>query len=129
MNTDKPLIAVVDDEAAICKALERLLRAAGLSAETFFGGDEFLLFLQTARPDCVVLDLYMPGTNGFGVLKHLKQTGSTLPVIVVTGDESEETYAKALQAGVKVCLRKPVDEQLLLDAVALAIAATAQGAP
>jgi FixJ family two-component response regulator len=122
MNTDKPVIAVVDDEESICKAFERLLRSAGLRAKTFPGGDEFLRFLQTARPACVVLDLHMPGMNGFAVLERLAQIGSTLPVIVITGDDDEKTYAKALEAGVKVYLRKPVDEQVLLDAIAPAIA-------
>jgi FixJ family two-component response regulator len=129
MNTDKPVIAVVDDEESICKALERLLRSAGLSAKTFPGGDEFLRFLQTARPACLVLDLHMPGMNGFAVLERLAQTGSTMPVIVITGDDSEETHVKVAQAGVKVCLRKPVDGQVLLDAIAPAIGSTAQGAP
>jgi FixJ family two-component response regulator len=129
MNTSIPLIAVVDDEESIRKALERLVRAAGLSAKTFPDGGEFLHFLQTVRPDCVVLDLHMPGANGFVVLEQMAKAGFSLPVIVITGDESEETQARVMQSGVKFCLQKPVDGQLLLDAIAPAIQAAAQGAP
>lgn len=129
MNTDKPVIAVVDDEESICKALERLLRSAGLSAKTFPGGDEFLRFLETGRPDCVVLDLGMMPMNGFAVLDRLALLGLELPVIIITADDSEETYENAMNYGIAAYLRKPVDERLLLDAIAPAIGSTAQGAP
>lgn len=121
MNTDKPVIAVVDDEQSICKALERLLRSAGLTAKTFSGGDEFLCFLQVARPDCAVIDLHMPGMNGFSLLERLAQADYRFPVIVITGDDSEETYARAMDNGIAAYLCKPVDGQALLDAIAPAI--------
>jgi len=121
MNSDKPVIAVVDDEQSICKSLERLLRSAGLTAKTFSGGDAFLRFLKTDRPDCAVIDLHMPGINGFTLLNRLAQADYRFPVIVITGDDSEETYAMVMALGIVACLRKPVDGQTLLDVIAPAI--------
>lgn len=121
MNTDKAVIAVIDDEASVCKGLERLLRSAGLTAKTFLTGADFLRFLKTARPDCVVLDINMMPMNGFAVLEHLALLHSTLPVIIITGDDSEETYALAINQTIAAILCKPVDAQVLLDAIAAAI--------
>lgn len=126
MNAGKPVIAVVDDEPSICKALERLLRSADLTAKTFSGGEEFLLFLQTDKPDCVVIDLCMPGIDGFTLLERLAQMECKLPVIIITGDDSEETYARAMAAGIVAYLHKPVDGQTLLDAIVPAIGAAAR---
>ena len=117
MNTEKAVIAVIDDEESVCKGLERLLRSAGLTAKTFLTGADFLRFLETGRPDCVVLDLNMMPMNGFTVLKCLALKRSKLPVIVITGDDSEENYEHAMNQGVAAFLRKPVDGQVLLDAI------------
>jgi len=118
MSIHKPVIAVVDDEESICKGLERLLRSVGLTAETFFTGAEFLQFLETTQPACVVLDLNMPQMNGFSVLDRLALVSSKLPVIIITGDDSEEAYESAIQYGIAAYLYKPVDGQVLLEAIA-----------
>ena len=65
MTKPRPLIAVVDDEESIRKALTRLLQSAGLDVETFTSGVTFLASIANRRPDCVVLDLHMPAMNGF----------------------------------------------------------------
>lgn len=67
MNTDKAVLAIIDDEDSVCKALERLLRSAGFTAKTFLNGADFLRFLETGQPDCMVLDLCMMPMNGFAV--------------------------------------------------------------
>jgi FixJ family two-component response regulator len=117
MNSDKTVIAVVDDEESICKGLERFLRSAGFTAKTFHSGVDFLRSLENERPACLVLDLNMMPMNGFSVLDRLAQSGRNLPVIVITGDDSEETYARAMNKGIAAFLRKPVDGQVLLDAI------------
>lgn len=121
MNTDKAVIAVIDDEESVCKGLERLLRSAGLTAKTFLTGADFLRFLETARPDCVVLDLNMMPMNGFTVLRRLALKSSKLPVIIITGDDREEAFERAMNYGIAAYLRKPVDAQVLLDAIAAAV--------
>lgn len=122
MNSDKTVIAVVDDEESICKGLERLLRSAGFTARTFLGGVDFLRSLESDRPNCIVLDLCMMPMNGFAVLDRLAQLNIKLPVIVMTGDESEESFERAIEKGIAAFLRKPVDDQELLDAIDEALA-------
>lgn len=115
------LIAVVDDEEPIRKALRRLLRSAGMKVETFPSGVEFLESLSTRRPDCIVLDLHMPMVNGFEVQAQLAESGVTVPVVVITGHDSDETRQQALARFPVAYLRKPVNDQVLLDAIALAL--------
>ncbi|MGR8999254.1 MAG: response regulator [Gammaproteobacteria bacterium] len=117
MNTKKAVIAVIDDEESVCKGLERLLRSAGLTAKTFLTGADFLRFLETGRSDCIVLDLNMMPMSGFAVLESLALKSSKLPVIVITGDDSEETYEHAMNQRIAAFLRKPVDGQVLLYAI------------
>ena len=115
-----PFVAIVDDEEPIRKALKRLLRAANLEAEAFASGPAFLDSLATRRPDCVILDLHMPGMTGLHVLQRLKQSGTPLPAIVITAYDEPETRNHCLAAGAAAYLRKPLEDRLLLDAVAAA---------
>ena len=121
MNKKRSLIAIVDDEEPIRKALSRLLRSAGMSVETFPSGGEFLESLATQRPDCVVLDLHMPVVNGFDVQARLTESGFTVPVVIITGHDSDETRDRALSGFPVAYLRKPVNDQVLLDAIELAL--------
>jgi FixJ family two-component response regulator len=117
MNNDQTVIAVVDDEESICKGLERLLRSAGLTAKTFLNGADFLSFLEIGQPDCLVLDLNMMPMNGFSILDRLARLGRRMPVIIITGDDNEEVYERAMNQGIAAFLHKPVDGQVLLDAI------------
>ena len=121
MNKPRPLIAVVDDEEAIRKALTRLLRSAGLDVETFPSGVEFLESIPTHRPDCVVLDLHLPNMDGFEVQNRLSRTTRPVPVVIITGHDSTETRDRALAGRPLAYLRKPVNDQTLLDAIELAL--------
>jgi FixJ family two-component response regulator len=125
MHHIKPWVAVVDDDESVRHALGRLIRAAGFDVETFASGGEFMLAGPRRSPDCVVLDLRMPQVNGFRVQEALRDSGTRLPVIVITGDHSEESRTRALAHGALAYLRKPVDESTLLDAIGTALASTA----
>lgn len=116
------MLAVVDDEEPIRKALTRLLRSAGLEVESFPSGVEFFESLQDHRPDCVLLDLHMPGMDGFEVLGRLERERVQLPIIVTTGHDSAEARERAMAARPAAYLRKPVDDQTLLEAIRLATA-------
>ena len=126
MTKTRSLIAVVDDEEPIRKALRRLLRSAGMDVETFPSGFEFLESLPTRRPDCIVLDLHMPLVNGFEVQAQLAESGVTVPVVVITGHDSDETRQLALASFPVAYLRKPVDDQVLLDSIELALSQNPQ---
>lgn len=127
MSQTTPLIAVVDDEEPVRTALRRLLRSAGLEAETFSSGVELLESLKTHHPDCVVLDLHMPRLNGFTVHARLMEAGIRLPLVIITGHHSTETRERVMAMGVSAYLPKPVDDQALLAAIRTAIAHSPKG--
>ena len=117
MRNGPLLIAVVDDEASVRTALQRLLRSAGMEVEVFADGEAFLQSLANHEPDCIVLDIHMPDVTGFNVLERLAKAGSSLPAIIMTGHDSPETHARALAAGCIAYLRKPIDDKVLLGAI------------
>lgn len=121
MTHTRPLIAVVDDEASVRVALQRLIRSAGLDVMTFSSGAEILDFMQRTLPDCVVLDLHMPNVTGFDVQARLSERGDRVPLIVITGHDTEETKTRAHAGGVSAYLLKPVDDRVLLRAIAAAL--------
>jgi len=121
MKRDACLVAVVDDEESVRKALGRLIRSAGYGVEMFDSGAEFLQSLQRRRPDCVVLDLRMPQVNGFELQLALKRSGADVPVVIITGDDTAGNRERALRQGALAFLRKPVDDAQLIDAIQGAI--------
>ena len=121
VSKSSPFIAVVDDEESVLKALERLLRSAGFDVEKFGSGAEFLRALDDRIPTCLVLDLHMPQITGFEVQSRLAARHSGVPVVVITGQDSSEARERAIEGGAAAYLRKPVEGQALLDAVARAI--------
>ena len=104
------------------KALGRLLRSAGLGAETYASGEEFIEAMPGRAPDCLLLDLQLPGLNGLAVQAWLQQSGLKLPVIFITASEGLEARGQALQSGAVAWLHKPVDDAALLETITLALA-------
>lgn len=105
------------------KALGRLLDAMGLRVQTFVDCDSFLACLDGQRPDCLILDLHMPGMSGLDLLQFLRMRDDPLPTIVITAHDEPETRGRCLRAGASVYLRKPLDGSVLLDAIAEALRA------
>ena len=116
-----PLLAVVDDFAEVRIALTRLVSSAGFEVEAFESGAAFLQSLDDHEPDCVLLDLHMPGTNGFDVQRAMAPAHAGVPVIVITGHDSSESRSRALSGGAKGYLCKPVDGETLLETIDAAI--------
>jgi len=112
-----PYVAIVDDEEPVRKALKRLLRAAGLEADTYASGKDFLEASAARMPDCVVLDLHMPGMSGLQVLEELRSAKKSLPTVVITAYDEPASREQCLAAGAAAYLRKPLDERLLLNAI------------
>ena len=110
-------IAVVDDEESVRKALRRLFRSAGMDVETFASGREFLDSLPLHRPDCLVLDLHMPGLTGRDVQQHLAQVQPRVPIVVITGKDEPGVRESVLAAGAVDYFLKPIDDRTLLAAV------------
>jgi FixJ family two-component response regulator len=114
----RPLIAVVDDEESIRKSLRRLFLAAQLDTVVFASGQEFLESLRLRQPDCLVLDLQMPGLTGLEVQRVLTGTGVRFPTIIITAHDEPETRARCLAAGATAYLCKPLHDEMLLEAIA-----------
>lgn len=121
MTEREPLVAVVDDEDDVRQALHRLLRSAGFDVLAYGSGSEFLRHAAGSNPDCVVLDLRMPGASGFDVQRQLIEQQLDIPVVVMTGNESIESRKEAMDNGAEAYLCKPVDADTLIDAVIAAI--------
>jgi FixJ family two-component response regulator len=115
-------IALVDDEAAVRKALVRLLRTAGLQAQGFPSGAAFLESLALRRPDCLIVDLHMTGMSGLEMLREMRRQGCVLPTVVMTVSYGPQARELCRDAGAAVFLTKPIDEATLLGAIAAALA-------
>jgi FixJ family two-component response regulator len=116
-----PCVRVVDDDAAVLKSLDRLLRAAGFAVRTFPSSQEFLDQQDGDAPGCLVLDLAMPGMDGLQLQRALANAGDHCPVIFITGHGDIPASVKAMKAGAIDFLTKPFDQKELLDAVRTAI--------
>jgi FixJ family two-component response regulator len=110
-------VAVVDDDRSVGTALCRLLGTAGLEARAFESAAEFLQSLKERQPDCLVLDVQMPGMNGLELQQRLKDIAATLPVIMITGRDEASIHAICMAMGASSYLRKPLNDDDLLDAV------------
>ena len=116
-----PSVAIVDDEEPIRKALRRLLRASGIEAESYASGQEFLDAAATQKPDCLVLDLHMPGMSGLQLLNTMRSGKQRVPTVIITAHDEAETREQCLAAGACAYLRKPLEDRLLLNAISAAI--------
>ncbi len=117
MSKTRPTIAIVDDDESICCAISGFLLSLGMDTDTFTSGDEFIERLETVRafhPDCVVLDVQMPGMNGLEVQELLVRSENHLPVIFITAHDEVSIRERALRAGAVAFLRKPFNEEVFV---------------
>ena len=112
---------MVDDEAQGRTALRRLLRLTDYEVEEFASGEAFLASLETRRPDCVVLDVHMPGLSGFDVQARLQSMHADIPVIFITASDDPDLDRRAREAGGRRLLRKPFSNDDLLATVDTAL--------
>jgi len=115
------LVAVVDDDASVRRALTRLLQSAGLRVLTCASATEFLATGISSAPDCVILDIHLGGMSGLELLSRLRESGRSLPVLIITAHDDAQTREAAARAGCTAYLRKPLDGKMLLDEVAAAM--------
>jgi len=121
MQEKKAIVYIVDDDDSVRGAIKRLIRSAGLEAQTFASGDDFLKSKFRDQNACIVADVRMPGMSGLELHKKLFGRGFNLPVIFITGFDDTETRSQARKSGAFGYFRKPVDDQALLDAIELAL--------
>ncbi len=117
MNPNEQTVFIVDDDAAILKALSRLLGAAGFHVTTYGSPQSFLDSFDGAARGCVVLDITMPGLNGIQLQQALIAKNCGLPIIFLTGCGDIPTSVRAMKHGAVDFLTKPVDDEALIAAV------------
>lgn len=121
MNQKDTTIFIIDDDASIRRAVKRLIKVSGFKAETFGSAREFIDSEHYQRVGVLVLDVRMPGMSGLELQKYLADSGSDMPVIFITAHEDTRARRKALEAGAIDFLKKPFEDQMLLDAVQRAL--------
>jgi FixJ family two-component response regulator len=124
MNVQKsvePCVFVVDDDKSILTAFTRLLGSAGYQVRAFSSPTEFLAEHDPKVPGCALFDVGMDEVDGLSLQQHLIDAGVVRPIIFVTAQDDARTGVAAMKAGAVDYLTKPVQEQVLLDAVQSAI--------
>lgn len=116
-----PLVAIVDDDYSVRRALHRLVLSLACRSQIFASGEEFLEGLREASPDCVLLDLHMPGLQGLEVLRRMRWEGRSVPTIVMTGFDQHGVRDKCLEAGATAYLVKPLERSVVASAIRDAI--------
>jgi FixJ family two-component response regulator len=115
-ETLEPVVFILDDDLDVRAALGRLLRSAGYRTREFDSADAFFA-VHRDMPGCVLLDIAMPGQDGFEVQARLHREGHIRPVIFLTGNGNIQQTVAALKGGAVNFLTKPVEEQRLFRAI------------
>jgi FixJ family two-component response regulator len=114
------LIAIVDDDASVCEALESLLQSIGFRTASFTSARSFLDSSEFPDVSCVVLDVQMPNMDGLELQRHLAGT-NPIPIIFITAHRDEKTRERALRAGATSFLNKPFSDEALIDSLQAAL--------
>jgi FixJ family two-component response regulator len=129
MDRSDALVAIVDDEQSIRRALLRLFRLDGFSAKAFSSAADFLDSLSERTPDCVILDLHMPGMTGVQLLRRIRTLERPPPVIVITAHGEHHTRDECRLLGARDYLLKPIDSKALLQCVQDILDGSSPGRP
>ena len=116
-----PIIYVIDDDDAARESLEFLLKTARVNVRSFDSAKAFLKILPEINSGCVITDVRMPEMTGIDLLRHIKEIGAALPVIVITGHGDISLAVEAMKIGAVDFLEKPFDDDILLAAVRTAL--------
>jgi FixJ family two-component response regulator len=115
-----PIVFVVDDDVSVRESLELLIKHAGWKPELFASAQDFLSRPRVSVPNCLVLDVSLPGLNGLELQRQLTDRGD-MPIIFITGYGDVPTTVRAMKAGAVEFLTKPFRDDVLLDAIRDAI--------
>jgi FixJ family two-component response regulator len=116
-----PTVFIVDDDARIRAAMQRLLRTVGLHSESFATPQDFLRHKLPDGPSCLVLDVRLPGMSGLEVQQKLIEAGAQIPIIFITSHGDIPMTVKAMKSGALEFLTKPFRDQDLIDAIQQAL--------
>jgi FixJ family two-component response regulator len=111
----RPVISIIDDDASVREATATLVRSLGYSTAVFASAEEFLRSGQVWESSCLITDLHMPGMNGADLQDRLIANGHQTPVIFMTAYSEDKVRNRVLDAGAFGFLRKPFDEDSLIE--------------
>ena len=117
MNVQGCMVAVIDDDFRVLESLVNLLTSFGYKAKSYRSAEQFLGSDSLSRTCCIVTDVEMEQMSGLGLLKHLKSSNCTVPVIIITGKPSASSGAFYLESGAIGFFRKPVDGDALVELI------------
>jgi FixJ family two-component response regulator len=121
MPDQRETIVVVEDDAGMIKAIERLLRAGGFQPVCFASAEALLGTNAVSDAACLVVDIHLPGLSGFELHRRLAALGHKVPVIFITAQDETPTRDEAKALGCITYLRKPFDGQAMLAAIRLGL--------
>jgi DNA-binding response OmpR family regulator len=108
MDAEKRLVAIVDDDPSVCRALARVVRSLGFDVETYGSGEALLVGARVRAPDEVLLDLHLPGLRGAALLAALRDLHAAARVVVMTGLDRPGSREVCLEAGAAAYVAKPL---------------------
>jgi FixJ family two-component response regulator len=117
-------VAVVDDDPSVRRGLERLLRSAGFSVVTFVSAEQFLAMCRRDVLSCLLLDVHLTGMSGLELLARLTTAKSPVPVILISAYDDVQTAEAIEGSGAAAYLRKPFDDEVLIQAIKEAVASS-----
>jgi FixJ family two-component response regulator len=120
-STETIRIAIIDDDASLCQAMDRLLRAAGFRPITYPSAEAFLEDQERRAPHCILLDIQLGGISGFELQNRLASSGSTIPIIFITSHDDPEIREQARQTCCSAYLRKNDPGEVVLEAIRKAV--------
>jgi FixJ family two-component response regulator len=115
--TKNHVVSVVDDDESMCRMLSRGIQAAGFDVAVFNSAEEFLDSGNVSKSDCLVLDVDLPGMNGIELQQHLKQSGTDISIIFMSGYADELIRKRALEAGAAGFFSKPLSISTLVATI------------
>jgi FixJ family two-component response regulator len=118
---DSPIVFIVDDDARMRAAMQRLLRTVGLHSEPFATPEDFLRQNLPDNPSCLLLDVRLPGMSGLDLQRKLAAMGIQIPVIFITAHGDIPMSVQAMKSGAVEFLTKPFRDQDLIDAIQQAL--------
>jgi FixJ family two-component response regulator len=116
-----PIVFVVDDDVSVRESLELLARCEGWQPETFASAQEFLDHPRVLVPNCLVLDVSLPGLNGLDLQQLVARDRTDMPIIFITGHGDVPMTVQAMKAGAVEFLTKPFHDDVLLTAIRAAL--------
>lgn len=120
-SSDKPTVLIIDDEAPIRTAMQRLLRTVGLHSESFATPQDFLRHKLPDGPSCLVLDVRLPEMSGLDLQRKLHELGVQIPIIFITAHGDIPMTVRAMKSGAVEFLTKPFRDQDLIEAIQQAL--------